>query len=299
MDNKNDSLFNEENINEITDNDFPASVTDGEAEDPIIKEAIEQADNNDSSDVTEDAIYSESDSQTPASDDSDIEASPDEECYEPCDENTTEKSTDTDNNDNKSDVKRNANRPKTFDSIFDFLELVIFTLVCVIVFTTFFFRHSVVDGQSMMNTLQHNDVVIISDLMYKPQKGDIVVCEDYSTELKVPIIKRVIATEGDVIRVSRTAIYVNGELLDEPYVYIDYTGYNYSVIPSHALLQNPTLVLSSNYYELTVPSGEIFVMGDHRNDSADSRLLGTIREDAVIGKALIRIYPFDKFGKID
>ena len=170
------------------------------------------------------------------------------------------------------------------DSLFDFIELFIFSLAAVFIITTFFLRHSVVDGTSMENTLFDGEHIIISDLFYTPKRGDIIVCEDYSTELPIPIVKRVIALAGDRVEIDMFGnVKVNGEFLDESaYVHID-PNFSYECDP----------------LDIVVPEGEIFVMGDHRNVSSDSRKIGTIKEDSILGKVLFRFYPFDKFGKVE
>ena len=170
------------------------------------------------------------------------------------------------------------------DSLFDFIELFIFSLAAVFIITTFFLRHSVVDGTSMERTLYDGEHIIISDLFYKPKRGDIIVCEDYSTDLPIPIVKRVIALAGDRVEIDTYGnVKINGELLDETdYVYID---------PNSSFTYDP--------YDQVVPEGEIFVMGDHRNVSSDSRAIGTIKEDSILGKVLFRFYPFDKFGAVE
>ena len=186
------------------------------------------------------------------------------------------------------------------DGIFDFIELFVFTLVVVLFVTSFIARHSIVDGDSMLGTLHHGETLIISDLFYEPRVGDIVVVDDHSTILKKPIIKRVIAVGGDTVRVTKVGIVVNGELLDEPYVYTDGLPYTYNVYPSDAYLDNPTLCVEAGvYYEFVVPEGEIFVLGDHRNDSTDSRAIGTVDVDAVLGRVLFRLLPFEVFGKVN
>ncbi len=174
-------------------------------------------------------------------------------------------------------------KPRRIDRFFDFVELVVFTLLAVMIVTSFFFRHSIVDGESMENTLHSGEHLIISDLFYTPKRGDVIVCEDYTTAIPKPIVKRVIAIEGDTVKITPDGnVFVNGNLLDESeYVHIDDLGYHYRDL------------------ELTVPKNELFVMGDHRNKSTDSREIGTVSEDSVLGKVLLRFYPFNKFGKVD
>ena len=175
----------------------------------------------------------------------------------------------------------NPENPRKIDTLFDFVELFIFALVAVLVFTTFFFRHSVVEGSSMESTLHDGEHLIISSFLYQPERGDIVVCEDYSTPHKKPIVKRIIAIEGDHIEVTPNGkVTLNGELLTEEYVFIDgiVTGYPVNI---------------------TVGEGEIFVMGDHRNMSDDSRSFGPVDTDSIIGKVILRFYPFDKFGNVE
>lgn len=175
----------------------------------------------------------------------------------------------------------NPKKPRKIDSVFEFVELLIFTFLAVMVVSSFFFRHSEVIGSSMENTLNDGDHLIISDLFYTPARGDIIVCSDYSTGLKTPIVKRVIGIAGDTVRIDEDGnVYLNGELLDEPYVYIN---------SSHSAYRPG---------EWVVPDGEVFVMGDHRNVSEDSRSFGTVKTDSVLGKVLIRFYPFDKFGPV-
>jgi len=172
-------------------------------------------------------------------------------------------------------------KPRKIDGRFDLVELFVFTLLAVMIVTTFFFRHSVVDGSSMENTLHGGEHLIISDFFYTPKRGDIIVCEDYTTKIPKPIVKRVIGVPGDRVQISADGtVYINEKLLVEDYVFID--GY-YHQIP----------------IDVVVPEGEIFVMGDHRNVSADSREIGTVSIDSVLGKVLLRFYPFNKFGTVN
>ena len=196
--------------------------------------------------------------------------------------------------------------PRRIDAIFDFIELLIFTLVSVLVITSFFVKHAVVDGGSMLNTLEHGDVLIISDLFYEPTPGDIIVFEDYTLEKEAyrkPLVKRVIAVEGQRVLIKRDGIYVDyndpTKPLDEPYVYTGDPDYEYRI--EHVcdeLRALDTFGFNSEGYWFVVPEGEVFALGDHRDDSTDSRTLGTIRVDAILGRVLFRVFPFDKIGNI-
>lgn len=193
--------------------------------------------------------------------------------------------------------KYDPDNPRKVDFIFDFLELFVFTLVAVLIVTTFFVRHSIVEGDSMLNTLHNGDTLIISDLFYEPKQNDIIVIE--SSDLGKAIVKRVIAVGGDRVMVKPDGIYVNGEKLYEPYVYTDGADYLYDLRRCGKLRDNPSFrLIPGSHYEFTVPKGEVFVMGDHRSDSTDSRDLGTLPVDAILGKVLWRILPFDSFGAI-
>ena len=177
-------------------------------------------------------------------------------------------------------------KPRRVDARFDIIEMFVCMLVAIMLLSAFVFRHSVVDGGSMENTLYDDEHLIISNFFYEPKQYDIIVCEDYSTGLKKPIIKRVIATEGQTVRVvSMDEVYVDGVLVDTSFILID---------------GKEELIYASQYpIECVVPEGEVFVMGDHRNNSLDSRILGTIDEDTILGKVVLRFYPFDRFGKVE
>lgn len=171
-------------------------------------------------------------------------------------------------------------KERSIDTRFDFLEICIFTLVAVLIITTFFFRHSIVDGSSMEPTLSDQQHLILTSFFYTPEVGDIIVCEDYSTALRKPIVKRVIATEGQtVVIVGPREIYVDGERLEEDYANscnIHGDGTHYPIVH-------------------TVGEGHVFVMGDHRDASTDSRAIGDVSVDSIIGKVVLRFSPFTIF----
>ena len=184
--------------------------------------------------------------------------------------------------------KNGEPKERKIDFCFDMLEMFVFALAFVILAMAFCFRHSVVDGGSMDQTLYDGEHLIISDLFYTPKTGDIVVVQDTSKQdtypsLSKPIVKRVIATENqEVVITSDGRVYVDGVLLDEPYVYIDTYDYTYDTL------------------KMTVPEGYVFLMGDHRNVSLDSRSpAGPFSEDAILGKVVLRFLPIDRFGTVN
>ena len=213
------------------------------------------------------------------------------------------------------DEAYNPEKPRGVDNRFDIIELFVFTLVIIMLITTFFFKHSVVQGSSMESTLYEGDHLIISDFLYTPEQYDIVVVHDPEAHSEGPMVKRIIALEGQTVRLEKDLIleksrpgkpyyilkvYVDNKPIRDDFVYytgsddipIDYYFEDYKVIFKD--YQN-----GEDIYEYVVPKGEVFVMGDHRDNSKDSREFGSIREETILGKVLIRIYPFDSFGKIE
>ena len=201
-------------------------------------------------------------------------------------------------------------------NIFEILESLVMAIVCVVVLFTFVARLSIVDGQSMNPTLDEKDFLIVSDpfFTYQPKNGDIVVIHPHNHN---PIVKRVIATEGQEIKFVYSPsnldydgvfeVYVDGEKLDESYVQYIFSFYDengqkkkISYIPpredSFVEVANGSLITAT----ATVPEGCVFVMGDNRNNSLDSRSnnIGFIKEELILGKVVFRLLPFQKIGII-
>ena len=193
----------------------------------------------------------------------------------------------------KKDYSENkVNGEKTPDTtksdIFDWIQCIMAALlVCVLVFT-FAVRTVGVIGNSMQNTLQWGDRILISDLFYTPERGDIVVLRK-ETFREEPIVKRIIAVEGQTVNIDfeTATVYVDGVALDEPYTkeYGSYTYYDPQDFED----------------EITVPEGCVFVMGDNRNASTDSRTatIGCVDTRYILGKALLRLTPLSEFGVLD
>lgn len=164
------------------------------------------------------------------------------------------------------------------ENVFDLVEIAVFALVMVAVLFAFFIRIVGVDGGSMNDTLLDGDHLLLTKAFYTPERGDIVVV---TREGNTPLIKRVIAVEGDTIEIDAETgeVILNGAVLDEPYVHY------------------PNLTYDMNG-PVTVPEGHVFVMGDHRNNSHDSRKddLGCVDVDNIVGKAVWRFLPLDSFG---
>jgi signal peptidase I len=145
----------------------------------------------------------------------------------------------------------------------------------------------VVSGSSMYSTLVHGDyLLLLSNVFYhEPEQGDIVVISKESFDNGKPIVKRVIATEGQIVEIDfdNGIVYVDGLPLDEPYIY------------------SPTTVKEGVVFPLIVEKDCIFVLGDNRGVSLDSRSpdIGQIDKREVLGKAIFLLFPGDHYGETE
>lgn len=162
--------------------------------------------------------------------------------------------------------------------LYEWLQALVCSVLAVVLLFTFVIRLIGVDGSSMEPTLKHGDkLLVLSSLLYDDyQYGDIVVLRK-DTFLREPVVKRVIATENQTVDIDfdTGSVYVDGELLEEDYI------------------NDLTYTDEGMEFPLTVPEGSIFVMGDNRNHSTDSRdtRLGTVDARYVIGKAVVLVMP--------
>lgn len=203
---------------------------------------------------------------------------------------------DEDSESQESNNEQGESRQSIQKTILSYLHDIAFGMVAILVIFMLVFRVVVVSGPSMKQTLQHGDcLVLLNSVFYRePKIGDIVVATKSSYKDGEPIIKRVIATEGQVVDIDfeKGIVYVDGKALDESYV------------------NTPTNLYEGVSFPLTVKENCVFVMGDNRNDSKDSRSseIGQIDRRELLGKALFLVVPgvtedvgereFDRIGAL-
>lgn len=169
--------------------------------------------------------------------------------------------------------------------LFGWIHCLVICVVLIVVLLVFFFRPVTVVGNSMEDTLAENDTIILTNFLYTPEQGDIVVINaDNSSGESTALIARVIAVGGQSISIEedKNRVLVDGKIIDEPYVKDGTeTGIQWDV-PS------------------TIPDGYVFVMGDNRETSVDSRYqnVGLVHESDIIGKAQFLVYPFERVSVI-
>lgn len=175
-----------------------------------------------------------------------------------------------------------SKQPSAAQTVYEYVSSTVFALAVVLLVFTFVLRTATVVGISMMNTLHDGDRLILSTTHDTPRQGDIVVLS--TKAVREAIVKRVIATAGQTVNIDFQAhkVYVNGKTLSEPYI------------------REPTSERGDVTFPVTVPPGHVFVMGDNRNDSYDSRFsaVGMIDERDIIGRAVFRLLPIFKIGPL-
>lgn len=183
-----------------------------------------------------------------------------------------------------------VDRRSSFGCLVEIVETLVLTLVIFFVIQTFIAQPYQVQQQSMERTLEPGQYVLVDKLTPRwddYNRGDVVVFNPPSTWTSdtTPFIKRVIGEPGDVVEVRNDGnVYVNGVQLDEPYTYTNAAG-----------VHEPTEA-APDQSRWVVPEGQLFVMGDHRQKSADSRYFGPISVSDVIGRAFLRYWPLSTIG---
>lgn len=163
-------------------------------------------------------------------------------------------------------------------------DIIVAVIIALIILV--FFKPIIIQQESMEPNFYSGDYIVTSRQAYtlfgEPERGDIIV---FKTDLQDEdgknknLIKRIIGLPGDVVSMQDGYIYINGELLDEPYV--KEQGIS-------------DLVIGGDMDPVTVPEGELFCCGDNRGVSLDSRSIGTIPIDSIVGKVKVRLYPFNQ-----
>ena len=169
------------------------------------------------------------------------------------------------------------------DELFDWMFEIVTAVVILLLVFTFALRTVDVYGNSMLPTLHHGEKLLLNRFLYTPEYGDIVVLTK-PCKGDEPLIKRVIATENQTVDIDfeKGIVYVDGVALEEEYIY------------------EPTTRSFDVTFPCVVPKGCVFVLGDNRNNSKDSRdsTVGMVDERYILGEVVFRITPFEKMGKI-
>ena len=173
--------------------------------------------------------------------------------------------------------------------LFEWLQMVLACVLGAVIAFNCVVRLSVVDGHSMDPTLDHGELMLVWSLGYSPKQGDIVVLNKTTADFlgEAAIVKRVIATGGQSVDIDyvKGKVYVDGAALKEDYI-----------LEEMYLPGNPHM--QSTHFD--VPEGEVFVMGDNRNGSTDSRddRLGSVHTDYILGRAVLSVWPVGRIGRI-
>lgn len=181
--------------------------------------------------------------------------------------------------------EKQAESTKPVSELYQNVRTLATVLSVLILIFTFVVRIIVVSGPSMENTLFNGDAMVVWSLGYEPKQGDVIVLTQPAYQ-EDSIVKRVIATGGQHVTIdySTNTVMVDNEVLEEDYIK------EWMLVPSYGF----------GNYDMVVPEGCLFVMGDNRNQSADSRYptIGVIDERCVIGRAVMVVFPFSNLGLI-
>lgn len=182
---------------------------------------------------------------------------------------------------NKNKGTRAVSTVSARGEIYDWIQCVVVALVFCVMLFSFFARLVDVVGSSMVPTLENSDKILVSNMFYSPRQGDIIVFRKDSFK-EEPLVKRVIATEGQTVDIdfNSGSVYVDGIVMDEPYI------------------AELTKEQEDFIGPITVPENSVFVMGDNRMHSTDSRTdsIGCVDERYIMGRVLLTVFPIKNFG---
>ena len=175
-----------------------------------------------------------------------------------------------------------ADGAKWAGSLFEMAEVLSSAVLCIAVLFTFLLRFAGVIGSSMTPTLKNGEWLAVTATLPQPKRGDIVIISPRTNAFHEPLVKRVIGLPGDEVDLADGHVLINGQPLDEPYIASDV-----ETLPASPLQ-------SDLVYPVRVPAGRVFVMGDNRTGSSDSRVtaVGFIRVDDILGRVMFRAKPF-------
>ena len=178
---------------------------------------------------------------------------------------------------------------KGIKTLYEWLEEIVIALTLVILVFTFLFRVVTVTGESMLPNFVEGQKLIVTNLGHSVEQGTVVVITNVLNE---PIIKRVIATEGQTVDIDYETgvVYVDGEAVDETQFGLE-----------NGITTRPYSTLEAMVFPQTVPEGCVFVLGDNLSVSKDSRYteVGMVDTRHILGEAVFTLYPFDRFGVIE
>jgi len=183
---------------------------------------------------------------------------------------------------------RHMRKRSLFRDVMEFAIIILTAVIITMLLRTFVIDNYEIPTGSMKPTIEINDRIFAEKLSYRfaaPTPGDIVTFND-PIKVERVLIKRCIAVGGQTINIVNGKVIVDGVTLDEPYTH----GKQTLPLGTHDGLEIT--------YPYLIPEGMVWVMGDNRTDSLDSRFFGPIPEDELIGKALFRFFPLDRFGLI-
>lgn len=178
-------------------------------------------------------------------------------------------------------TKENSKGNSLGEDAKDWVISIVAAVVMALLIRTFIVELYIVDGPSMRPTLQHEERLVVNKFIYRlrnPEKGEILIFK-YPRDTSRDFIKRVIATGGDTIEIKEGRVYVNDQMLKEDYI-LEKTR--------------------TEYPKVTIPEGTVFVMGDNRNNSDDSRFadVGFVPLDLIKGKAVVVFWPLDNIQSL-